>query len=430
MLAVARLTVTPVLLMALAGALPAQPGAPAFLLRDVRLPADAEEAVEAIVCLHAALDAQGFAVDLSTLRALSGEAWTPLLTTGQPVFEPLRERLPLDVLARGCAALGVEGAWHTGLTPAEAVALCAAELSAQRPVLASFLLRPPEEPMGWNLVIGAEPADGDLLLADQTVPRGRTVHHLTDPWEGFRPGPEPRAESPLFTADASAARLPSPETQLRVALAAWREQMAPGPLRLLGSDTGAADVAPGDAVLTVGPTAARALGDQIAALETLDDFPALWRVRTLASLWAERRHAGAAFLRSLEGLREEHRGACTALAASLDAAAATAQTISSLLWNQSFLQITDAQNLLRGLRRDPPLVVDLGGLPAHERELLVESIRRSPPRWVMERHSTRWGPCLTVDGPDQRERIVALTGAWASQMEALDVQAAALAEAL
>ncbi|MBN1477581.1 hypothetical protein JXA47_12570, partial [Candidatus Sumerlaeota bacterium] len=149
-----------------------------------------------------------------------------------------------------------------------------------------------------------------------------------------------------------------------------------------------------------GPEAARQLAEEIQGLEALDTFPTLWRVRTLMRQLIERRTAGADFLRGLTADEEIED-----LADVMDHVADKAREVSVLMWNDLLLNVERPSDLLARIRLDPSLIVDLSGMPGYQRELLVETIDRWPQPWVMERHSTSWGPILTVDGPELRQRV-------------------------
>jgi hypothetical protein len=409
--------IAPMALLALLAATAlAAPTDVAYLLAEPEFPEDLALATEPLVCLQAALEVQGLEIELATLRALSGDAMAPLLHTGDPVFEPLRERQPLDVLSHACDALGVDGAWHLDLSPEEIVALASEEVGDQRPLIAGFLIRP-ERHVGWNLIIGAEPASDQIMLWDVGLARHRTVMNPPSAWSGPVPGPAMWAETPIFTACVlEGAGLPHDADQLAVALAAWREQgevtelalpTHPGALRFTDFEE-----PPETLTATAGPEAARLLAEEILGLESLDTYSTLWRVRTQMRQLIERRTAGADFLRGLSVDAEVEE-----LAAAMDDVADTARVVSVLMWNDLLLNVERPSDLLARIRLDPSLIVDLSGMPGYQRELLVETIGRWPQPWVMERHSTSWGPILTVDGPELRQRVADRLGELAERME-------------
>lgn len=414
----------------LTGTAAAQQDLIVFLHREPTLPEEAALAEQPLTCLRAALVTQGLEVDLATLRAITGEAFAPLLSARQDVGEPLRERQPLDVLGRACGALGVSGEWHLGLTPEQILPLIAREIGAQRPVITS-VAHGPGSGISWNLVLGVDAAGGHFMVADPRVPGGRSARSCHERWSGPVPGPTVWADSPLFTAAVSASsRLPPPPEQLRLALQAWVQQSGAGSLPLADHPDAVrfarADVA--HPAVIVGPDAARALAAAVASVEALDDSWMLWQMRTLLPQLAERREAGAAFLRGLGDLPQG--GRCLALAASLEATAQTARAAASLMWNTTFRGIQRAADLLNHLGAQPPLVVDLAAMPAHERQILREILARWGQPWEMAIRSTPWGPVLTVDSHEQRERVASLLRGLADQLEATDQAAEQLLRSL
>lgn len=69
---------------------------------------DYEAGGQALHALHSCLSAIGFSVDYPSLMALSGSAFM-FAYDDAPVFEPLRELAPLDVLLTGARAVGANG---------------------------------------------------------------------------------------------------------------------------------------------------------------------------------------------------------------------------------------------------------------------------------------------------------------------------------
>jgi len=403
-----------------------------FLDHSVEMAERPPLALEPITALRAALAYQGLDVDLDTLRALSGEAWAPLLHVNASIREPVLHLQPLDCLTRACDALSVESAWHTELSAEEVIALTSEEIGAQRPVLVSFLHRPIEDP-GWNLLIGVEPEGRRLQLHDVRLARQRRVVPIERLWSGPVPGPQRWVDTPLFTADVTAAStVPDALQCLTRAVEGWAAQADVASLEL-PSHRGARSFGrddPAGLVATVGPEAARHLGDEIWNVDSLDDFGVLWRARSLLPQFAGRRDAAARFLRGLHISDPQIAAQCEEAADALATTAVTARVASALMWDTSLSNITVAGDLLDRVKVDPALVVDIEEMPAHERRLLAESIERFPQAYTMRIHSTPWGAALTVDSPAQRDRILELLETLADQMEAADAELATLAQML
>jgi hypothetical protein len=405
------LLLLPITLALLGSTLPGQGVNVVYLDREIEITDDPQLAIEGLVCLQAVLGFQGLEVDLATLRVLSGDAWAPLLFCDQVVYEPLRERTLVDTLTLACDALGVEAAWHTDLSTEQAVEVARAAIEQEHPVIASRLIAPREQ-CGYQVLISANRLATQVMAHAVNDPRRRAVLTPPERWSGHVTGSVMWANTPLFTtAVPGSAEVPAPAEQWRIALRSWEAQTGPRTIPLSEHSGTRRFTGLTEEELAAGPTAhvgvaaAEAFAVRIRTVEDLDDFSTLWQVRTLLGQLITRREAAIAFLESLDIDDREDKGA---IIEAVRREIELATQIRDLMWDQRCQEIQTASELIRSVRRLPPLVVNLNPLPSHERQLVVETLARWPQDYEMERRSTRWGPILTVDSPEQRERVAEL----------------------
>lgn len=401
-----------------------------FLSRNLEFDSDAEDVTQPLTCLRVALEVQGLDVDLTSLRGFSGEVWVPLMQAEGSVREPIRELMADDPLMRACDALGVEGEWHTDLSQSEAMDLFRSELRERRAPLVPFLHRPAEH-VGWNVVVGAETERNGVLISDVSSPRRRVTLNLPSVWTGPVPGAVKWATTPIFTVRVTEdSCVPSPIHQLRSSMRGWMAQRAPDGIELpthagarnfMGDDLG------GELAVT-GAQAARDMADEIVNLETLDDYPMLWRVRTLLPLHMERNARGADFLLGLEGIDADIDAKCGALAAALRSENTTIRHLMSILWNESLNEGMTARDVLDRISLDPPLIADVDDVSPTQRELMLIAVERNPLPWEVRMASTPFGAILIVDSPEQRQRAWDLLQELAGKIETTESLAGELAE--
>lgn len=353
----------------------------------------------AVVALEAALAVQGENRPAWWLAGVSGDAFK-FVYDPAPVFEPLRDRNPLDVLTIAARAAGWVGRWSIGThVPAAEIAVRAA-VRKGTPVLAPFLGEAWYH--GVVLVVGIDDAARRFHLQiarmDQAAARGYETVAIPPGWSGPVPGDIAWADAPLFVLDG---RTTTP-LQRQVgddALARAIDLHAGAPLPYAdhpGARCYSAVPLAGRAAAQ-GEAALLALRDDIAGSETVG-WDLIWRIDAqLGQLHYDRGNAA----RFLRWLADRHRAGLSLLEAADGYAvtAAFAKRLQGAYWDKQWRDIADRRVVAAGIDRGASLVHAVGGLPAHE----IAALRRVVP--VLD---TPWGPAAIVGDHRRRQALVDL----------------------
>ena len=353
----------------------------------------------AMAALEVALAVRGEDRPAWWLAGVSGDAFK-FVYDPAPVFEPLRDRNPLDVLTIAGRAAGWDGRWSIGTqVPAAEIAVREA-VRKGAPVLAPFLGEAWYH--GVVLVVGIDDTERRFHLqiarTDRAAARGYETVAIPRSWNGPVPGDVAWADAPLFVLDGRTT-IPPPQQVGDDALA-----------RAIGLHAGAplpyADH-PGARCYSAVPLAGRAAAQGEAALLALRDdiarsesvgWDLIWRIDAqLGQLHYDRGNAA----RFLRWLADGHRAALPLLEAADGYAvtAAFAKRLQGAYWDKGWSDIADRRAVAEGIDRSASLVHAVGGLPPHE----IAALQR-----VVTVLETPWGPAAIVDDHRRRQALVDL----------------------
>lgn len=340
-----------------------------------------------IYALQALLVALGRHLDYDTLKAVSGDAFKLVFDTA-PVLEPLRDLTPNDFIRDALAALGIRGAWHTGLSLDDLDRLLPAQLAAGFPVLTSHLL----DTTGYQLIVGYEPGDvprvavraglthDDLQLAAQRPLRWTP---LDADWHGpvssrarwdinpvfiiddAIPPDHPDANPPLPTLLRIATR-----TALRIA------EVFEIPYGTSGLEHDLSEEPLAGRTAAHGAEAWAMLTDYVRQRPPLDRSPFIWQLDTLTRRLAHDRDALARFFdRCAEetSTPDTTRATLRTLAQTARDIACGARDLRQLVWLDDAAHATSAEDVQRLLTSTRALAYPL---PAGDDELIEELARR------------------------------------------------------
>ncbi len=359
------------------------PDVPAFERND-------DAAGMAMTALEAALATRGGGRPAWWLAGMSGDAFKFVYDRGA-VFEPLRDRVPLDVLTLACRAAGWDGQWRCGLNAAQAAALVQASVQRGCPVITPFLGS--KWYHGMVLIVGIDAAKGVYFLR---VARERGNGHETvcipERWDGPVPGPLAWADTPLFLLQG---RLPppGPDEALRAALGRAVELFEGAPLPYAAH--------PGAQRYSEPPLAGRAAFQGEAALHALKEevaaggivgFDLIWRIDAqLGQLRYDRGNAA----RCLRAMAEQHQASGPLQEAALhyEVTAQCAGQLQAAFWDKRLQQTAELRSLHAAIDGSASLVYAVGHLPPGE----LATLRCMAP--VLE---TPWGPAAVIDAPQRR----------------------------
>ena len=353
----------------------------------------------AMLALEAALAVQGENRPAWWLAGISGDAFK-FVYDPAAVFEPLRDRNPVDVLTIACRAAGWDGHWSIGAQASAAEIAVRESVRKGRPVLAPFLGEAWYH--GVVLVVGIDEGERrfHLQIARTDHAFGRDYETIAIPrsWDGPVPGDIAWADAPLFILD-DRTLTPSQEQVVGEALTRAISLHA-------GTSQPYADH-PGARRYSAVPLAGRAAGQGEAALLALRDdivrneivrWDLIWRVDAqLGQLHYDRCNAA----RFLRWVADGHRAGTPLLEAAngYAATAAHAKRLQGAYWDKGWLEIADRRVIQAGIDRSPSLVYAVGGLPLHEVVLLQR---------VMPVMDTPWGPAAIAGGHRRRQALVDL----------------------
>lgn len=356
----------------------------------------------AMLALEAALRALGEDRPAWWLAGASGDAFKFVYDRGN-VFEPLRDRAPVDAVSLACAAAGWRGRWMTGASMGEVRALVQEAVRRGAPVLAPFL--GDRWYHGLVLIVGVDDARDAFLLQlarnDPAATADYEVLPIPEGWSGPVPGPAAWADNPIFVIEERTGA-PGADTVFRRALALATEVHAGPPLPYAnhpGADEYSGPPLAGREALQ-GQAALEALREDVAETEVAG-FGLVWRMDAQLGQLAYDRSNAAAFVdhaaEGLEGgpataaLREAARGyrETATLAAELHRA----------YWDKRWSRESDRQAVRAGLMGSTSFVHGVGALEGDD----MEWFRHFVP--VME---TAWGPAAILDGPRRRAVNTAL----------------------
>lgn len=353
----------------------------------------------AVTALSVALGTQGDDRPDWWLAGVSGDAFKFVYDAG-PVFEPLRDRNPLDVVETACRAAGWEGHWSTTGRAEIVEAVVRQSIGAGRPLLAPFLGEAWYH--GMVLVVGIDDARRRFLLQRARTGGGEAGDYeliaIPDRWDGPVPGDVAWSDAPLFVLEGRRTA-PPPTIALATALARAIELHGGRPLPYAGHPGAQrySGVPLAGRVAPQGDAAFRLLRHDILRAGTIG-FDLIWRIDAqLGQLHYDRRNA-ARFLRVAAG----GHPAAAALTEAAERHATTAdiaKRIQHAFWDKSLGGEADASAVRSAVNTSSSLVYALGGLPAQERDRLHGSLP------VVD---TPWGPAGIADAPSRRERLAEL----------------------
>lgn len=347
----------------------------------------------AMLALETVLRTQGEDCPEWWLAGMSGDAFKFVYDVGA-VFEPLRDRVPLDVLSQACRAAGREGYWRLGASMEEAVALVRDAVGRGCPAIAPFLGT--RWYHGMVLAVGVdEDAGAFVLQIARDDASGATDYEtvaIPQSWNGPVPGGAIWADNPLFLVGER--RPPSRAAQSIEEALARAVSLHAGPPLPYSDHAGAQEY-------SRPPLAGRVALQGEAGLRALDDdiddgdfitFDIIWRIDAqLGQLHHDRGNA-ARFLRAMS--REHPAKLLLLQAADLYAATAEVATrIQHAYWDKRTAGAADRRSVRAAVEDSASLVYAVGGLPAGE----LDALRHATP--VLD---TPWGAAAIADGTRRR----------------------------
>ncbi|MBI1907260.1 MAG: hypothetical protein HYS20_13665 [Rhodocyclales bacterium] len=368
----------------------------------------------AMLALEATLATQGESRPAWWLAGMSGDAFKFVYDTGA-VFEPLRDRVPLDVLTLACQAAGWTGHWRLAARTGEITALVRASVQRGCPVITPFLGS--RWYHGMVLIVGIDDTARQFVLRtareDSRSCAGYQTVAMPEHWDGPVPGGVAWADTPLFVL-AGRVSPPAPDALLGDALARAAQLHAGAPLPY-ADHPGAqrySDAPLAGRAARQGEAALGALRQDLAEAE-LGDFALIWRIDAqLGQLHYDRANAahflravaranparGAHFLRAVVGAHPA-RGPLLEAALCYEATARIAARVQAALWDKQLRQTPDLTGVRTGIDAGTSLVHALGHLPREDIAALGRDVA------VLE---TPWGPAAIVDSPRRRQCILDL----------------------
>jgi len=151
----------------------------------------------AILALEAVLKALDKPYPNWWLSSVYGETFKFVYDRGD-VFEPMRDRVPLDIFGIACAAVGIEGRWIVNKSMKEVKKLVRNSLKQGMPVLAPYLA---ESYHGMTIITGIDENENLLLqVGKEDLEKGHeyVAQQIPNKWNGPVPGPIIWADNPIF----------------------------------------------------------------------------------------------------------------------------------------------------------------------------------------------------------------------------------------
>lgn len=351
----------------------------------------------AMLALEAALATQGDSWPAWWLAGMSGDAFKFVYDPGT-VFEPLRDRVPVDVLTLASRAAGWAGHWCLDVPTRDVPALVRESVQRGCPVITPFLGE--RWYHGMVLIVGIDPSKRQFLLriARKNDGAGSNYETIAIPerWDGPVPGAVAWAGTPLFILDGRIS--PPNECQLfdqAFARAAGLHTGAPlpyadhpGAQRYSGPPLAGRSAHQGESAL-------RALREDLADGEFID-FGRIWRIDAqLGQLHYDRTNAGR-FLRAAAG--QHHAGRLLWEAAQhYEATARIAAQLQAAFWDQRLEQSSDLPGVSAGIGDTSSLVYAVGHLPP----VPLASLGHKVPLLEIP-----WGSAAVVDSPPRRRAVL------------------------
>lgn len=352
----------------------------------------------AMLALECVLRTQGDSHPAWWLAGTSGDAFKFVYDAGA-VFEPLRDRAPLDVLTQACRAAGWSGHWLCGARVDEVISVVRESVRQGRPVITPFL--GDKWYHGLVLIVGIDEGERRFLLqiardSPSDAPGYETVP-IPEHWDGPVPGAVAWADIPLFVLDARTTP-PAPGQLINEALLLAATLYVGPPLAYAdhpGAQCYSGTPLAGRTTLQ-GEAALAALRCDIAEGEFIG-FDTIWRIDAqLGQLHYDRSNA-ARFLRAAA---QRHPSSALLLEAS-DLYAATAEAARQIMtayWDKRSNRLTDQSEVRAAIGESSSLVYAVADLPPRE----LASLRRAVP--ILE---TPWGLGAIADSPRRRRGILA-----------------------
>jgi hypothetical protein len=373
----------------------------------------------AIQALSAALRSLGVTESYAELLVLSGAGFT-FVYDSAPIFEPLRDLVPLDTARTGTRAAGLNGRWLTDRPGSEVLDLVAAALADGRPAL--LPLYSVDGIHGYAVAVGCDPSAHRVWVQkgeERFVPgMAPTVVELALPdlWWGAVTGPRAWAACPAFVIERGAPAGWRADGKLYRALMRGAAQIAGGwtPYHDCEGARAFTDVPLAGRQAACGLPAYDLLMADIGGAEWVGGFDLIWRLDAqLGQLQHHRDGAGQYLATVPHPLAAEAAALCREMAQ-------TAADLAARFWFHPSRPLTTAADVMAAAGSHSAMLFSLG---------LEETERASLARH-MPVIQTPWGHAALVDTVPRRKEAAALAGELRRQEERLGGLLSRLAEAL
>ncbi len=344
-----------------------------------------------ILALEALFRYRGRRRSVAWLAGISGDAFKFVYDRGD-VFEPLRDRVPVDTATLAAQAVGLKGRWLLDASRPQVIEAVAHSLARGYPVLAPYLA---PEVHSAALIVGLDRAAGTFDLQvprpDPNADAPYVTIPIPDRWDGPVPGPAIWADTPLFLIEGEGSP-PDEGVLLREALERAVALAQGGSLPYKPH--------PGAQEYSVPPLTGRYAFHGRDALDLLqyevgqvmpNRFAVIWRMDAQLGQLAWDRANAAAFLRQAAEMTPEMTAALTEAARLYEETARLARRAKGAYWDQGLLEVTEAEAALAYLRESSSMVYALP--PA---ATAWEEVTRR--LWRLE---TPWGPAAILVTPDR-----------------------------
>lgn len=383
------------------------------MVEIIQVPAYARNEAEggqSVAALHAVLRSLGVSVRYEELWVLCGAAFS-FVYDDAPVFEPLRDRLPLDTLLTGTRAMGLNGRWLADQPTAAVLSQLEAALAQGRPAVVS--LYGVEGYHGFAVATGYDPQEQRL----QVQAAGRSLRiPLPDPWWGAVTGPVAWARCPVFLVEPQPVPGWTPEGRLSRALNRGAALIGGGSVAYRDCE-GAREfsgVPLGGRNAQYGLPALDLLAADIGGAEWLGDFALIWRLHAQLGQLEQARRNAAAFFRTMPHPLAGEAHDLSRLTAEL------AADLRARFWYRPAHDVSTAADVMAQVGSSEAMLFWLG-LSDEERARLGAR---------MPVFQTPWGWTALYDSSPRRQSATAMVSRLRQADERLAVVLAKLANAL